>query len=332
MNKKLLVLLLTFTAYSGFSQNNYIDFDGVNDNISIADSGNLLASSSSISMSCKVFPKNANPSFPAFNGFAGYRNDSNFDFYIIQLSSTEVEARFRNSSGTEYTLTYSGLVLNQWNHFFLVYDGSYLSLFSGSDEVASIEASGSTPASNSSNFNIGNVKFSSYNFYHDGYIDEVSLWSKALSVTEIDNIIINNGEISSPTTQNNLEVYYKFDQGVAYGNNSGLTTLNDEMGSLNGTLNNFGLNGPTSNWGSEDTMSTQNFNNSNFHLYPNPVSNTLNFSGLSEKINLQIVDIYGRTILSKKATDPKSIDLSGISKGIYFAIVDDNQPIKFIKN
>lgn len=332
MNKKLLVLLLTFTAYSGFSQNNYIDFDGVNDNISIADSGNLLASSSSISMSCKVFPKNANPSFPAFNGFAGYRNDSNFDFYIIQLSSTEVEARFRNSSGTEYTLTYSGLVLNQWNHFFLVYDGSYLSLFSGSDEVASIEASGSTPASNSSNFNIGNVKFSSYNFYHDGYIDEVSLWSKALSVTEIDNIIINNGEISSPTTQNNLEVYYKFDQGVAYGNNSGLTTLNDEMGSLNGTLNNFGLNGPTSNWGSEETMSTQNLNNSNFHLYPNPVSNTLNFSGLSEKINLQIVDIYGRTILSKKATDPKSIDLSGISKGIYFAIVDDNQPLKFIKN
>lgn len=332
MNKKLLVLLLTFTAYSGFSQNNYIDFDGVNDNISIADSGNLLASSSSISMSCKVFPKNANPSFPAFNGFAGYRNDSNFDFYIIQLSSTEVEARFRNSSGTEYTLTYSGLVLNQWNHFFLVYDGSYLSLFSGSDEVASIEASGSTPASNSSNFNIGNVKFSSYNFYHDGYIDEVSLWSKALSVTEIDNIIINNGEISSPTTQNNLEVYYKFDQGVAYGNNSGLTTLNDEMGSLNGTLNNFGLTGPTSNWGSEETMSTQNLNNSNFHLYPNPVSNTLNFSGLSEKINLQIVDIYGRTIIRKKATDPKSIDLSGISKGIYFAIVDDNQPIKFIKN
>lgn len=124
MKKKILSLLFFVLISNGFSQNNYLDFDGVNDHVNVVGSDNLLANSASISMSCKIFPKNATPSFPAFNGFAGYRNESNFDFYLIQLTVTQVEARFRNSSGTDFTAVYNGLVLNQWNHLFLVYNGS----------------------------------------------------------------------------------------------------------------------------------------------------------------------------------------------------------------
>jgi len=333
MKKKLLLFLFTLAFQNGFSQNNYLDFDGINDNVNVANSGNILSNSSTISMSCKVYPKNDNPSFPAFDGFAGYRNESNFDFYLIQLSSTEVEARFRNSTGAAYTLSYDGLVLEEWNHFFLVFDGSYLTLFSGAEEVASIEASGSTPSSNSSTFRIGNIQYSSYNFYHQGYIDEVSLWNKALTGTEINAIMYNNGEIAEPESETDLKLYYKFNQGTAYSSNTGLNTLTNEMGTLNGTLNNFALSGSASNWGSEETMAVENFNKINPSLYPNPVSDIINFSGFSEINSIKIVDLSGRTIINQNSADTQTptVDVSQLSNGVYFAIVNENENIKFIK-
>lgn len=332
MKKQLLSLLfLTFTL-SGFSQNNYLDFDGVNDNVNVVNSGNLLSGSTAITMSCKVYPKNATPSFPGFNGFAGYRNESNFDFYLIQLTATQVEARFRNSSGTAFTAVYNGLVLNQWNHLFLVYNGSTLKIYSGATEVASVAASGTVPASNTSTFKIGNVIFSTYNFYHKGFIDEVSLWNKALTATEIGAIITNNGEINEPDAETNLKVYYKFNQGIPYGVNPGLTTLIDEMGLQDGTLNNFALTGNTSNWGSENLSST-NFDKATTFIYPNPVSNSLQLTNYTEITNIEILDIRGLKVLNQKmgGTFTATVDVSYLTAGIYLAQINGNQFIKFVK-
>ena len=333
MKRKLLLFMFSLVAYYGFSQNNYLDFDGLNDYVNVAGSGNLLASSSTISMSCKVYPKNDNPSFPYFDGFAGYRNDSNFDFYIIQLTSNEIEARFRNASGTVYTLTYNGLELDEWNHFFLVYDGSDLILYSGANEVASMPATGAVPTSNSTTFKIGNIQYSFNNFYHEGYIDEVSLWNKALSGTEISAIMANNGEINEPDGEANLKVYYKFNQGTAYGSNTGLTTLTDEMGVFDGTLTNFALTGSASNWGSEDELAGNKFDKTSTVVYPNPVSNRLNFTGFSEINTIRIVDLRGRTVLNKEIihSETTSLDVSELKTGVYFAIVNGNQNIKFVK-
>lgn len=333
MKRKLLLFLFTLAVHNGFSQNNYLDFDGVNDHVTVTGSGNLLSSSNTISMSCKVYPKNDSPSFPAFDGFAGYRNDSNFDFYIIQLSSSEVEARFRNSSGAAYSLTYDGLVLDQWNHFFLIYDGSYLTLYSGADEVASVEASGNVPASNSTTFKIGNVQYSSFNFYHQGYIDEVSLWNKALTGDDVVAIMYNNGEIAEPDTETDLKLYYKFNQGIAYSSNIGLNTLTDEMGLLDGTLNNFALTGSASNWGSEEELAVNDFNKTNSFVYPNPVSSSINFSGFTAINSIRIVDLSGRIILNQEAitSQPASLDVSQLNAGVYFAIVNEDQNMKFIK-
>ncbi len=332
MKKQLLSLLfLTFTL-NGFSQNNYLDFDGVNDNVNVANSGNLLSGSSAITMSCKVYPKNATPSFPAFNGFAGYRNESNFDFYLIQLTATQVEARFRNASGTAFTAVYNGLVLNQWNHLFLVYNGSTLKIYSGVTEVASVAASGTVPASNSSTFKIGNIQYSTFNFYHKGFIDEVSLWNKALTATEIAAIISNEGEINEPDAETNLKVYYKFNQGNPYGANPGLTTLIDEMGLQDGTLNNFALSGNISNWGSENLSST-NFNKATTFIYPNPVLNSLQIKNDMDITDIQILDLRGRKILSQKlsGTNTTTVDVSHLSAGIYLAQVNRSQFIKFVK-
>lgn len=332
MIKKLLFVLLFFCAITVFAQNNYLMFDGVNDHVVIPNSGNILASSAAISMTCKVYPKNPNPAWPAFNGILGYRNDSNFDFYIIQLSSNSVEARFRNSSGTPFTITYSGLTLNAWNHFYMVYNGSTLKLYKDGLEVASVAASGSAPITNSSTFKIGLVTYEITNFYHTGYIDEVSLWNKALSAAEVTAIHTNSGIIANPASETNLRLYYKFNQGTAFGANAGITSLTDEKALQNGTLLNFALTGNNSNWGSDEPLSSPTFEGTTFKVYPNPTNDILNINGQTIIGNLQIVDNLGRIVMELNSSENSlQLNVSQLNAGLYFVVMEDAQPIRFIK-
>lgn len=333
MKQKLLIFIFLLAAsYTGFSQNNYLDFDGVNDNVNVTGSENVLANATAITLSCKVFPKSTSTGFPNFDGFAGYRNETNFDFYIVQLNATEIEARFRNSSGVAYSISYTGLVPNQWNHFFLVYDGALLKLYSGTTMVGSIAASGSAPTSNNLTFKIGLVQFQSFSWYHNGYIDEVSLWNKGLTATEIATIIANNGDIANPLSENNLKLYYKFNQGIPYGTNTGLTSLTDEKATANGTLANFALTGNTSNWGSA-TLANTTFTTSKIEVYPNPSSEIINFSASTDINSITIMDLFGRVVLEKNdaISNYQSVNVSSLQSGTYIAIINNEVKLKILK-
>ena len=333
MAKKLLFLLFIFSFYLANSQNNYLDFDGIDDVVDVSNSQNLVANSSNITMSCKVFPRRISSGFPNFNGFMGYRNESNFDFYIVQLSSTDVEARFRNSSGTAFSITYTGLVLNQWTQFFLVYNGTAgtLKLYNGTNEVGSVSASGTAPSSNSGTLKIGLVTFQTFNWYHDGKIDEVSVWDKALSPTEISAIVSNNNEIANPSSESNLKLYYKFNQGIPYGINTSQTFVTDELALHNGSVQNFALSGTSSNWGS-DQLGIQQFNSNKLVVYPNPANDFITISGLTEQTSLKIIDVSGRIISNQIiSTENSTINTSNLNSGIYFISLYDGRQIKFIK-
>ena len=52
----------------------------------------------------------------------------------------------------------------------------------------------------------------------------------------------------NPATQTGLVSYYTFDQGIAAGTNTGLTTVIDQSGNNNGTLTNFSLTGSSNNF------------------------------------------------------------------------------------
>jgi len=333
MIKKLLFTFLVFAFNFGYSQDNYLDFDGVNDAVTVTGSDNILASSTSITMSCKVFPRRISGGFPNFNGFMGYRNENNFDFYLIQLSSTDMEARFRNSNGAAFTITYTGLTLNEWTQFFLVYNGTNgtLKLYAGDAEVESVAASGAVPASSIGALKLGLITFQSFNWYHDGKIDEASLWNKALSPSEISAIVANGGEIANPSSETNLKLYYKFNQGVAYGNNTTVTAVNDELGVYNGTVQNFALTGSSSNWGS-DTLSTLQFHTPMVTAYPNPARDFITVAGVTAPTPLQIIDISGRIVSTSLLLDETSkLDISALQKGIYFIQAGTVLKMKFIK-
>lgn len=332
IGKLLLTAAVAFAAV-GYSQNNYLDFDGVNDYVEVPNTANTLAGATAISMACKVYPKSNTGGFPNFNGIMGYRNETNFDFYIIQLAGNQIEVRFRNASGTAYSITYNGMTLNQWNHLFLVFNGSTLKLYNGATEVGSTAASGTVSAVNTATLKIGLVQFQTWNWSHKGYIDEASLWNKALSPAEISAIVANSGEIANPAGEANLKLYYKFNQGNAYANNAGLVSLTDEKATQNGTLVNFALSGNSSNWGGT-VLTNAGFAHNTYSIYPNPVASELYFSGNNAEIsNIKIADISGRIVSETKfnASASYSMDVSQLQSGVYFAVVNGSEKIKFIK-
>ncbi|HMS34186.1 MAG TPA: hypothetical protein PKC91_08865 [Ignavibacteria bacterium] len=104
---------------------------------------------------------------------------------------------------------------------------------------------------NSSNLNLpplttgGNLGYYAGNpEYFNGTLDEVRIWTRALSQTEI--AVNRFNEISSGT---GLLASYHFNQGLAGGNNTGLNLLTDATSNnFTGTLTNFALSGNTSNW------------------------------------------------------------------------------------
>lgn len=239
------LLLATFicSGITSLVAQNALDFDGIDDHVIISNASAQISGATGISLSMWVYPVNAASAWPDFDGFGGFRNDSNCDFYLCQLSSTGVEARFRNSSGSNFDITSSTLVLNTWQHYVFTYNGSAISLYRNGTLLTSNPASGSISNTAVAMY-IGKLVYSVNNFSYQGKIDEVSLWSKGLSAAEVSGLY--TGVIN--TTDANLKLYYKFDQGVANGNNAGITTLNDTKGNANGTLMNFALSGTTSNW------------------------------------------------------------------------------------
>ncbi len=235
-------LSLCFKMLSAQSGNS-LYFDNVDDAVTVPNGSSYIANSNAFSMTFWVFNENASPVYPDLDGFAGFRNNTNADFYILQLNPTDLEARFRNSSGTPFDIVYSGLQMNTWQHFVLTYDGVNMNLYHNGTIVGTAAASG-TISLLAEPFYIGKTPWTGAEFNLLGKMDEVSLWSKALTQPEID--CIYTGAIDPSSTD--LELYYRFNQGVAGGNNTGINSLIDATGTQNGIMTGFGLTGSASNF------------------------------------------------------------------------------------
>ena len=80
--------------------------------------------------------------------------------------------------------------------------------------------------------------------YFNGRIDEVRVWNYARTQEQIREF--QEGELTG--NEDGLVAYYNFNEGVAGGDNTGITKLTDLTGNGDGTLYNFVLKGNKSNW------------------------------------------------------------------------------------
>lgn len=155
-----------------------------------------LTGLSNISLSGWVKP----PNLPgSYQGYFGMRNNTNADFYILQLSGTNrLECRFRPSSGTTYTISTVTITPNVWQLVTLTYDGSTLGCSVNTNAPTTVAASG-TITSTSSSFYIGS---SNNTYYLTGSIDDVRVYKRTLSSTDIANLY---GSYNSQVQVSNLQ-------------------------------------------------------------------------------------------------------------------------------
>lgn len=240
----LLLSLLAPAALPAQVQN-ALDFDGVDDEVTVANASALIANSSNgFSLTCWVYPTQT-ANWPNMEAFAGFRDNSVCDFYLLQTYGTTMEGRFRSGNGGVFTIDSLGLLtLNTWQHVALTYDGSALTMYHNGVVVASTAASGNVTSSTGM-FRIGNMPIpGSTQIFLDGQVDETTLWKRGLSAAEVQ-CVMNYG---ADPADADLQLYFKMDQGTAGAANAGLTALVNAAGAPNGTLSTFALNGSSSNY------------------------------------------------------------------------------------
>lgn len=134
--------------------------------------------------------------------------------------------------------------LNQWHHLAATYDGTYIRTYLDGNLAATSPPYPGGIFVNSNPLTLG-TQIGCGNEYFGGSADNLRIWDRALCQDEIQYYM--NCEI--PGSANGLVANYNLNQGIAGSNNSTVTTLTDLSGySNNGTLINFALSGGTSNW------------------------------------------------------------------------------------
>ena len=229
--RKILIILTIFivSKYSVRAQNSYsLDFDGEGDYVEIIDESAMIANADQMTLSGWVYPRNTNSGWPDFDGFFGFRNNNDADFYLIQLDAYKVEGRLRVSGGGEFTIVTAenSISPETWHHLALTYDGSNIILYIDGIETGSAEASGQI-TNDAVPLNIGRLVWQTTYFDLDGQADEISLWNIALTQQQIHDYME-----ADLTGETGLVGYWNFNEGS--GETANDASENDNHGTIYG--------------------------------------------------------------------------------------------------
>ena len=177
------------------------------------------------------------------------------NFCSVLINSSSIPYLFIRKNSTYYSLnTQTTLPINEWSHIAFTWDASSNNMLA---YINGIEVNGIAGGSSS----LGNDEIMTIGARSDGEqifkgsIDEFRIWNDIRTPCEI--LAGVNSEFTS--TQPNLIASYSFNQGIAGGLNTGVTSLTELNNNYTGTLNGFLLNGSSSNWiASEASIITTN--------------------------------------------------------------------------
>ncbi len=239
----LLILFITQPLLMISQSNQYLHFDGEDDYAILNGAGQYIPDGTELSITGWFYCDQLEYG----QGYMGFRSGSgDGEFYMIQLNNGVMECRLVTTTGLhEFVAPANTAIPQTWQHFAWVYDGSSVKLYVNGALLGSSSASG-TFSNPDVPFGIGKSLLSGYDFLYGGRIDEVSVWSKGLSQDEIQDMMDN--ELTG--SEEDLQLYYKFNQGEPGGDNTTITELVSETGSgeRNADLMNFAMIGETSNF------------------------------------------------------------------------------------
>lgn len=234
----------TFTfAIQGtaYEQGSGLHFDGVNDNITF-NNGNYSINGGNLTLEFWIKPEISGTEehfiFDNMSGSSGYN--------LRIDTSSQLNFTFFTSSGVK-TLMTSPIVNNQWQHIAIVYNGNNYQIFIDGTNNNTLTLSEAIVDS-SNNLTIGSATGGGQ--YYAGAIDDFRVWDIDLSSCRISNQF----KCQLTGNEDNLITYYTFNNGQVNGNNFPMFSILDPKHTVSsgippqGTLNNFGLTGTSSNW------------------------------------------------------------------------------------
>lgn len=315
------------SAYDYVVPATHLNFDGTNDFVISANSITNNTQNQTYQAWFRI------PSLPANNDRILQRGSDGTGGWSVQMDVTstgKLSAGISASPDTYLTGT-TTLIPNTWYHATFVFENNNsLRLYLNGTLEASVTIGNRTLRNSDNRLRVGSGNIASE--YFNGDIDDVRVWNMALSQTDIVNTM--NCELDNSET--NLVAYYKFNQGFDYANNSSVLTANDSSGNNNnGTLNNFTLTGPLSNWASGSIITTGNtcsvvldsesFKLNNISLYPNPTNGIVNIRS-NTKLTIEIYDLLGKVILTTETSSGiENLNITNYPSGIYLIKTTNEQ-------
>lgn len=174
----------TWLAPSGCKAGQCLSFDGVDDHVEVPDDASLKPTSA-ITVTVWVNPDNTIPP-DSFANFVRKADEApSTDGYFLQYDGSNPYPRFcvhLSSSATCSSATSVTLTAGQWWYIVGVYDGSNVLIYVNGDQKNSVSASGSI-VQDADILSIGSR--GALSDYFDGSIDEVRIYSRALTAAEI---------------------------------------------------------------------------------------------------------------------------------------------------
>lgn len=227
---------------------NALSFDGINDQVEIQNSGSAFSfTTQDFTIEC-WFRANSLTGITGTKAIINkWAQNTPIDNYSLFAINSRFVFVYGNGLVPEPSLTSTTTIeVGRWYHVALVRSGASMFLYVNGNLEVTHTIQGSINSNNLPlTFGFEGFGTNQAQRHIDASLDEVRIWTIARTAQQIQD----NWQIPIAPVQSNLLGYWRFDQGIAGSNNSGLTQVHDLTGNgYHGTLSNFSLNGSSGNW------------------------------------------------------------------------------------
>ncbi|MDC3134239.1 LamG domain-containing protein, partial [Bacteroidota bacterium] len=215
------------TVGNGTQNSNSLSFDGQNDYVEVPGSPSLYFSNNKMSVSAWYKANSFNDYHQIVSREGPGSNNRELQFNLNTQNKIELILLNGNS---HFGILLSNQTINDfdYHHYSFSWDSDSVKLYIDGQLDNQADWSGSLPTAPTSSFNFGRAENVSNQGYCDGFIDEVQLWNRALTQSEIQQYM------SLPPTGNEagLVGYWNFNEGS--GNTATDLSGNGNDGTISG--------------------------------------------------------------------------------------------------